>query len=94
MAINASFSWGSYTSIEIPASVKYLPDRKTTGYISSKSAIFSKSNENNVNLVKIINKTGREFDWYYLTGSNHTNPGKFRVGTVSHQSGDIVITDS
>ena len=94
IAINASFTWGSYTSIEIPASVKYLPDRKTTGYISSKSAIFTKSNENNVNLKKIINKTGKEFDWYYLTGSNHTNPGKFRVGTVSHQSGDIVITDS
>lgn len=93
-AINASFSWGSYTSIEIPASVQYLPDKKVTGYITAKSAIFSKSNSNNVNLVKIINKTGKEFDWYYLTGSNHTNPGKFRVGTVSHQSGDIVITDS
>lgn len=80
--IYASFTWTSFTSIEIPESVEYIS-----------GGLFTKTNSCNTNLVKIINKTGREFDWYSLTGSTHTNPGKFATGTVSHQSGDIVITN-
>lgn len=81
--IRASFSWGSYTSITIPSSVTTI-----------NSNVFQKGNTNNTALVKIINKTGREFNWYSITSSSHTNPGKFKVGTVSHQSGDIEITDN
>lgn len=80
--INASFTWTSCTSITIPASVT-----------SMSNGIFGRSNTNNVKLTKLVNLTGREFDWYKLTSSSHPNPGKFVTGTVSHQTGDVVITD-
>ena len=80
--IRASFTWTSFTSIEIPDTVTTLSN-----------GIFSRSNTNNVKLTKIINKTGRKFDWYKLTGSSHHNPGEFITGTVSHQSGNVEITD-
>ena len=80
--INASFTWTSFTSIEIPESVT-----------SMSSGIFGRSNTNNVNLTKLINKTGRAFDWYKLTSSSHTNPGKFVTGPISHQTGDMEVTD-
>ena len=67
--------------IIIPATVTSLPN----------SAIFSKTNNANPDLVTIVNKTGREFDWYKLTGSQKTNPGKFVTGVVQHQSGNIEI---
>ena len=57
------------------------------------NGIFGRSNTNNVKLTKLVNLTGREFDWYKLTSSSHPNPGKFVTGTVSHQTGDVVITD-
>ena len=56
--------------------------------------IFNKTNNANPDLVTIVNKTGREFDWYALTGSNKTNPGKFVTGEVKHQSGNIQIVAS
>ena len=44
-------------------------------------------------MTDIINKTGRSFDWYNITCSNHTNTGNFTTGVVSHQSGNITIDD-
>ena len=58
--INASFTWTSCTSITIPASVT-----------SMSNGIFGRSNTNNVKLTKLVNLTGREFDWYKLTSSSH-----------------------
>jgi len=82
--INASFTWTSFSSITIPSSVQTIS-----------GGIFTKTNRNNVSLTKIVNKTGRAFDWYQLTGSSHQKPTPvtFEQGTVSHQSGDIVITN-
>lgn len=79
--ITASLTWAGAKKIIIPATVTSLPN----------SAIFSKTNNANPDLVKIVNKTGREFDWYKLTGSQKTNPGPFEVGVVQHQSGNIEI---
>lgn len=79
--ITASITWAGAKKIIIPSTVENLPD----------SAIFSKTNNANPDLVTIVNKTGREFDWYKLTGSNKTNPGKFVTGEVQHQSGNIKI---
>ena len=81
--IQATITWQQYEEIEIPSSVT-----------SISSGIFTKTNRSNTKLVKIINKTGREFNWYTITGSSHENPGAFKTGTVSHQSGDIEITAS
>lgn len=82
--ITASLTWAGAKKIIIPATVTSLPN----------SAIFSKTNNANPDLVTIVNKTGREFDWYKLTGSQKTNPGKFVTGVVQHQSGNIEIVAS
>lgn len=79
----ASFTWSSFSTVVIPESVTSIG-----------GGIFSKSNSNNVNLTKIVNKTGRQFNWYNLTDSYHSNPGTFATGTVSHQSGDVQITSN
>lgn len=80
--IYATFQWQSYSTIVIP---KYVT---TIG-----NGVLGKSNNNNVNFTKVINKTGRSFDWYNITYSNHTNTGNFTTGVVSHQSGNITIAD-
>lgn len=80
--IYATFQWQSYSTIVIP---KYVT---TIG-----NGVLGKSNNNNVNFTKVINKTGRSFDWYNITSSNHTNTGNFTTGVVSHQSGNITIDD-
>jgi hypothetical protein len=82
--INASFTWTSFSKIVIPSTVTS---------IVSNSQIFCKTNVNNTALKTIVNKTGREFDWYYLTCSSHPkHAAKFATGVVSHQSGDITIS--
>lgn len=80
--INARMDWSNFSSIEVPSSVT-----------SISNSVFYKSNENSVNLVKIINKSPNKFDWYRITGSYHSNPGAFVTGNVSHQSGDIQIVN-
>ena len=82
--IGAYFTWMGYSKIIIPDSVTSITN-----------ANFSKSNRNNTRLVTIVNKTGKAFDWYKITGSHHTKPEgiTFTTGNVSHESGDIQITD-
>jgi len=82
--INASFTWTSFTKITIPSSVTTI----------SGGQIFCRTNVNNPSLRTIVNKTGKAFDWYYLTCSSHTkpNPAAFVTGTVSHQSKDVTIS--
>ena len=79
--ISASFQWTGFSKITIPKTVTSI-----AGYC------FCRSNSNNTGLRTIVNKTGRTFNWYSLTCSNHSNPdGNFATGTVSHQSGDVQI---
>ena len=78
--INASFTWSSFSTIVIPESVTYIAN-----------GAFGKGNINNVNFNKIINKTGRKFNWYAITSYSHKNPGTFETGTISHQSGNIEV---
>ena len=41
-------------------------------------------------MTKIINKTGKEFDWKSITGG--PEPATFEVGTVKNWYGDIEVT--
>ena len=43
-------------------------------------------------LTKIINKTGRSFDWKSITGSNYE--ANFVTGTIRHQYGNINVVDN
>ena len=81
--IVASLNWKSFDTVVIPASVEKISN-----------GVITKTNSCNSKLIKIINKTGKSFNWYGITGSSHQNPGTFATGTVSHQSGDIQITNN
>ena len=75
--ISASFQWTGFSKITIPSTVTSIC-----------GSCFCRSNSNNTGLRTIVNKTGRAFNWYNLTCSQHSNPdGNFATGTVSHQSG-------
>ena len=51
---------------------------------------FYKSSSSNPNLTKIINKTGKSFDWKVITGG--IEKVTFEVGTVKTSGGNIEIT--
>lgn len=70
----------SYNTIVIPPSVT------TIG-----SSAFSKDGRNNQNLKKIVNKTGRSFNWKSITASTEANT--FVTGTIIHQAGNIEVVD-
>ena len=78
--IEASLSWCDAKKIIVPSTV--------TSIING---AFSKSNNANPNLVEIVNKTERDFNWYAITSSNKSNPGVFPDGLIKHQSGDIRV---
>ncbi len=76
--ISASFSWFSYKKIVIPSKVTSIA-----------ASAFSKDARNNVNLVTIVNKTGRAFNWKSITASKYDN--NFVTGTIKHHAGDIEV---
>ena len=81
--ISSGFTWKSYSTYIIPESV-----------VTIQSAAFSKSAVCNQNLTKIVNKTGRAFDWYQLLGSTYSKERQpFVTGIVEHQAGNVTITD-
>lgn len=52
---------------------------------------FWKDDTSNPNLTKIINKTGRSFDWGVITMSGSSS---FVTGTITHPFGNITVTAS
>ena len=75
---NSAFGGNQLTSVTIPNSV-------TSIGISA----FYKYNTSNPNLTKIINKTGKSFDWgYIVNGSSGYN---FVTGTVVNSSGNVEV---
>ena len=54
-----------------------------------------KSNYSNPNLTKIINRTGKAFDWSYVIDSYYSTPQVFVTGTAhTVYYGDVTITDN
>ena len=71
---NQALAGNNITSITIPSNVKVLEDGSL----------------NNGGLTKIINKTGRSFDWKKIVGG--TSQATFEVGVVKTSHGDVVVT--
>ena len=55
------------------------------------NSAFRKTSSNE-NLVKIINKTGKSFDWRSITAGNYE--ANFVTGTIRHQYGNINVVNN
>ena len=76
-----TFSHNQLTSVTIPTSV-------TSIGISA----FFKDNSSNLNLTKIINKTGKSFDWGYIV--NWSSGYNFVTGTVVNSNGNVEVVNN
>ncbi len=77
---SSAFNSNQLTSVTIPSNVTSI----------GKSA-FYKVHSSNPNLTKIVNKTGRSFNWKDITGSG-SSVATFVTGTIAHSAGDIIVT--
>ena len=50
---------------------------------------FFKNDSSNLNLTKIINKTGKSFDWGYIV--NNSSGYDFVTGTVVNSNGNVEV---
>ena len=76
----SAFSSNQLTSVTIPNSVTSIGD----------GAFYkNKSNSSNPNLIKIINKTGKSFDWGYII--NWSSGYNFVTGTVVNDNGNVEV---
>ena len=63
--------------VVIPSTVTYIGD-------------LALAKEHDDPLIKIVNKTGKSFNWKSITGSEYA--ATFETGTIKHQFGDIKVT--
>jgi len=77
---SSAFAYNSIQTVKLPSSVETI-----------ESSAFEKNNKFN-SLTTIINPTEKEFDWAIITNSTTPNQS-FIIGTITHQNGDITVTD-
>ena len=75
---NTAFCFNKLTSVTIPSSVTSIG-----------SSAFLKKDSSNPNLTKIINKTGKSFDWGYIV--NDSSGYDFVTGTVVNSNGNVEV---
>ena len=76
---SGAFSYNNLTSVTIPNSVTSIGNYA-----------FYKTSTSNSNLTKIVNKTGRSFDWGYII--NNSSGYNFAAGTVVNAVGNVSVT--
>lgn len=79
----SAFNGNQLTTVTIPSNVTSIGDQ----------AFLKNSFSSNTQLAKIINKTGRSFNWMSIT-SVLGGTNSFVTGTVNHQWGNISVTSS
>ena len=98
-----AFSNNKLTNIIIPSSVTSIGDRAFSSnqltsvtipnsVTSIGSGAFYKYNTSNPNLTKIINKTGKSFDWGDIV--NWSSGYNFVTGTVVNSSGNVEVVNN
>ena len=97
---NGAFENNQLTSVTIPDSVTsigsyaFRENKLTsvtipTSVTSIGSCAFQKESFSNPNLTKIINKTGKSFDWGYIV--NNSSGYNFVTGTVVNSNGNVEV---
>ena len=97
---NTAFCFNKLTSVTIPSSVTsigkgaFAYNKLTSVTIPNSvtsigSSAFLKNVSSNPNLTKIINKTGKSFDWGYIV--NNRTGYDFVTGTVVNSSGNVEV---
>ena len=97
---NTAFCFNKLTSVTIPSSVTsigkgaFAYNKLTSVTIPNSvtsigSSAFLKNVSSNPNLTKIINKTGKSFDWGYIV--NNSSGYDFVTGTVVNSSGNVEV---
>lgn len=98
-----AFFWNNLTSVTIPNSVtsigsyafSYNQLTSVTILRSFKSYgqnAFVKDESSNPNLTKIVNKTGKSFDWGFIV--NGISGYNFVTGTVVNRSGNVEVVNN
>ena len=93
---NLAFIRSKIASIELPKNLTRLGNQALAGNnrisitIPSKVKILEDGSLNNGSLTKIINKTGRSFNWKNIVGG--TSEATFETGVVKTSHGDVVVT--
>ena len=77
---DGAFAGCQLTSVTIPESVTSIGHNA-----------FYKSSSSNSNLTKIINKTGKSFDWGAILNSSSSEEYTFAFGTVVNSAGNVEI---
>ena len=84
---SGAFAYDDLTEVSIPTTVETIESGAFSKNVSSNYT------KNNAKLSKIINKTGKAFNWNVIVG-NGPYPAKdpFIIGTVTHTNGNVQIT--
>jgi len=80
-----AFVENQITSIKLPSSVETIGDSAFRKNIEKNYGDYN----SNPNLAMIVNPSGNVFDWSSITGGT----GNFAIGTITHENGNIEVTD-
>ena len=97
-----AFSYNQLTSVVIPNSVTsiggfaFQNNQLTSVTIGNNVArigndAFFKNDSSNPNLTKIINKTGKSFDWGKIINGSTSSSATFITGTVVNNLGNVEV---
>ena len=81
-----AFNKCNFTKVEIPSTVETIENMAFYKY--KNPDVYN--SDSNINLNKIVNKTGKQFDWSNIVNGHTSDP--FATGTLTNSLGNVQIT--